>query len=111
VSSTDAKAKGPTEFELAFPTKPVQRTDSASTVSSDDEEPEPQAKWYHAAFHICCAIVGTGVLGLPKAFAALSWAGAIVLLLLVFVATYYVSYVAAVLTSVTCSRLSVKKKI
>lgn len=30
------------------------------------EKYEPQSKWYHASFHVVCAMVGTGVLGLPK---------------------------------------------
>lgn len=50
------------------------------------------AKWYHAAFHSVCAVVGAGVLGIPYAFSYLGWAGGLTSLTLLFLISFYTSY-------------------
>eukprot|EP00122_Pirum_gemmata_P009798 Pgem_evm1s9044 len=48
-------------------------------------------KWYHATGHICCAMIGTGVLGLAQAFSQLSWYIGPITLFIAFIAAYYCS--------------------
>lgn len=52
----------------------------------------PQAHWYHAAFHSVCAVVGAGVLGLPYAFRYLGWVGGLLSLTTLFCVSLYTSY-------------------
>lgn len=46
------------------------------------------ARWYHAAFHLTTAMVGAGVLGLPNAFAALTWIGGTIVMVVALCATF-----------------------
>ncbi|KAL6771725.1 hypothetical protein ACKKBG_A27570 [Auxenochlorella protothecoides x Auxenochlorella symbiontica] len=58
---------------------------------------QPRAKWYHAAFHSVCAVVGAGVLGLPYAISYLGWAGGLSVLTALTLASMYTSYLLAAL--------------
>eukprot|EP00122_Pirum_gemmata_P008626 Pgem_evm1s7958 len=64
-------------------------------IDTDDNEIDnqlmPQGKWYHATGHICCAMIGTGVLGLSQAFSQLSWYIGPITLLIAFITAVYCS--------------------
>eukprot|EP00124_Ichthyophonus_hoferi_P004901 Ihof_evm2s606 gene=Ihof_evmTU2s606 len=67
---------------------------SASSVASVEDaavhmEYEPQGKWHNTGTHLIAAMVGTGVLGLPKAMSQLGWAAGMILLALATTASYY----------------------
>lgn len=72
----------------------------SDALSAEDlpKGPTPNAKWYHASFHVVCAIIGTGVLGLPRAFAQLTWGPGIALLLMAFCLTYIMGYLVTILS-------------
>jgi amino acid permease len=63
-----------------------------SSIRKHVEDHDHSSKWYHATFHVVAAMVGAGVIGLPKAMALLLWPGGTVALVAAFLVTLYTSY-------------------
>ena len=70
-----AKATGDSSGDGHTSDASLPLSDSPAQSSGETMKPEgkkePSAKWYHAAFHVICAMVGTGILALPKVCAVL----------------------------------------
>lgn len=69
------------------------------------------AKWWHAAFHSTCAIVGAGVLGLPYAFSYLGWAAGLVTLITLTAISFYTSWLLAQLHEYNGARFDTYREI
>jgi len=72
---------------------------------------QPHAKWYHAAFHSICAVVGAGVLGLPHAFKYLGWFWGLMTLSLLLCVSLYTSYLLSELHEDGSVRLNTYREI
>ncbi|KAG7667163.1 hypothetical protein KSW81_000904 [Nannochloris sp. 'desiccata'] len=76
-------------FERLLPTNGV------SSFEVETIPHERKAKWYHAAFHSVCAVVGAGVLGLPHSFSYLGWGPGLFLLASLCAISIYTSHLLA----------------
>ena len=72
---------------------------------------QPHARWYHAAFHSICAVVGAGVLGLPYAFKYLGWFWGLLTLSVLFCVSLYTSYLLSELHEDGSVRLNTYREI
>lgn len=72
---------------------------------------QPHARWYHAAFHSICAVVGAGVLGLPYAFKYLGWFFGLTTLSVLFCVSLYTSYLLSELHEDGSVRLNTYREI
>ncbi|KDD72007.1 transmembrane amino acid transporter protein, partial [Helicosporidium sp. ATCC 50920] len=71
--------------------------DGTLSFEIETDHPAPHARWYHAALHSMCAVVGAGVLGLPYSIAHLGWVGGLTCLTLLTSFSIYTSWLLSAL--------------
>lgn len=97
------------ESEFQWEQKLLQATDTETGGSQQNEAHDAAHSkwlWLHAAYHCLVTIVGTGVLGFPAAASYLGFAGAVIFIVIVTLASFYTAKILVELQEVGQSTYS-----